>query len=308
MTDDTGVPLGRRALFGLTGLSTSTAPVNGVFHASQSLMGVTWPVAGVFYSFDTVWSSHAPELADFAAVSGRTLHLCWQPSRSTTAVLLSDILAGAYDAHLNQMLAGMAAYPYDVVCRWGHEMNGNFFVWSAAYAGPRAGCTNPAQYVAAWRYIVAKARAQAPKVKWFFCANTNDLGAYPAESYYPGDAYVDVIGFDAYNTYGNWGTPFQTWQPMYNRVIAMNPTAPVWIGETGCKEDAADPNRKAAWAPQMFAETRFARLRVVNYFDALGGADWRFQTSLAATSAFAAGYQATINPTAIADGHGVLPA
>jgi hypothetical protein len=307
MTDDTGVALGQRALFGLTGLSTSASPVNGAFHASQDLIGVTWPIAGVFYSFDTSWATHAAELRDFAAAPGRLLHVCWQPSRTTAPVLMTDIVAGHHDAHIDQILAGMNAYPYEVVCRWGHEMNGNFAVWSAAYTGVRAGCTHPDQYVAAWRYIVTRARTRAPNVRWFFCANAGDLGAYKAETYYPGDSYVDIVGFDAYNTYGSWGTPLRTWQPMYDRVVVMHPTAPVWIGETGCKEDPTDPNRKATWATQLFAETHMSRLAAVNYFDTVGGADWRFETSAASTAAFSAGFRAIASPTAIVDGHGVLP-
>lgn len=309
MTDDTGVALSQRALFGMVGLSTSSSPVNGAFHVAESLLGVAFPIAGVFYSFDTTWTTHAPELADFSGVTGRKLHVCWQPSRVGSAVLLTDIAAGVYDAHIDQMLAGMAAYTNgEVICRWGHEMNGNFNVWSAAWTGANAGCTDPSQYIAAWRYVVTKGRAQAPNVKWFFCANGGDVGAFPMESYYPGDSYVDIIGFDAYNTYSSWGTPFQTWQSPYDRVAAMHPTAPVWIGETGCKEDpAGDVNRKAVWAGQMLAETHMSRIKAVNYFDTVGGFDWRYQTSSISLAAFTSAYQSMINPTALADGHGVLP-
>lgn len=304
---DTGVPLGQRALFGVTGLSTSTAPVNGAWHTSQALIGVAWPIAGVFYSFDTVWSTHDPELEDFSGVDGRKLHVCWQPSKFNATVLLTAITSGAYDAHIDQMLAGMAAYPYDVIVRWGHEMNGNFARWSAAYTGSFAGCTDPDQYIAAWQHIVTKARSQAPDVKWFFNANGGDIGIYPVEDYYPGDSYVDIVGFDAYNTYSSWGTPFQTWQPMYDRVDALHATAPIWVGETGCKEDASNPGRKAEWVDQMFAETRFDRLEAVNYFDRSGGFDWRFETSQVSLDAFVDGYGGIVNADAIEDGFGVLP-
>lgn len=316
--DDTGVPLSQRALIGVCGASGGPAgqlPLNKTWRDSEVAAGVTWPIAGVFYSWDTVWSTHNAELADWEQRPGRVLHVCWIPAKTSGVVLLTDIVAGVWDTHINQMLAGMAAWGHRVVCRWGHEMNGNWYKWSMAYAGPNKGITNVSEYIAAWRYIVAKGRVQAPNVDWYFNANGADVGGTTMESYYPGNAWVDVIGYDAYNTYGAWMTPFQTWQPAYDRVAAMHPSAPIWIGETGCREDDADtkaggspdPNRKATWVAQMFAETHGSRLEAVNYFNTDGGHHWKFDTSVVAQTAFQTGFASMARYDALTVGHGVWP-
>lgn len=306
--DDTGIPLGHRALFGVAGISGGSNPINGSFHASEQLVGVTWPVAGVYYSFDTVWSSHQAELDEWAQEEGRILHMCWLVQRFITKVDFADILAGLHDAKIDEHLAGMAAWPGRVICRLMPEMNGNWAVYSVANTGIYRGVTSTAQWISVWQYLVAKGRTQAPNVEWFWAPNGNDVGAYTAESYYPGDTYVDWIGFDAYNSYGAWGTPYDTWAPIYDRICALNATAPVMIGETGCKEDVAVPGRKAAWIEEMFNETRFERLKIVTYFDTIGGFDWRFQTSQSALDAFTAGFDNIINEDAIDDEWGVWPA
>lgn len=318
--DDTGVPLGQRALIGVCGASGGPAgqlPLNKTWHDSETVAGVTWPVAGVFYSFDTVWSTHNAELADWEQRPGRVLHVCWLPAKTSGTVRMTDITAGVWDTHINQFLAGMAAWGHRVVCRFGHEMNGNWYKWSVAYpsTSPNKGINNVGEYIAAWRYIVTKARVQAPNVEWFFCANGGDVGGTTMEAYYPGDAYVDVVGFDSYNTYSTWQTPFQTWQPAYDRVAAMHPTAPVWIGETGCREDdtttkagaSPDPSRKANWVSQFFAETHGSRLECVNYFNTQGGHNWVFDTSAASTTAFQTGFAAIDRADALTVGHGVWP-
>ncbi len=310
--DDTGIPLGQRALWGVAGISGGSNPLNGSFHASEQLIGVTWPVAGAYYSFDTVWSTHQNELDDWFKEEDRIFHLCWMPEKYITTVPFSGILAGDLDAKIDEHLAGMAAWDGRVICRFMPEMNGNWHVWSMALSSgakfPYKGVTSIEQFIDVWQYVVDKGRIQAPNVEWLWAPNGNDVGIYTAEDYYPGDDYVDWIGFDAYNSYGDWGTPYDTWAPIYDRICALNETAPVMIGETGCKEDPAVPGRKAEWVNQMFAETRFARMKIITYFDTVGGFDWKFQTSQSSLDAFTAGFTGIINEDAIDDEWGVWPA
>ncbi len=309
--DDTGIPLGQRALWGVAGISGGSNPLNKTFHDSEALVGVSWPVAGIYYSFDTVWESHRAELDEWALQEGRILNFCWLIEKHITTVPLANIPTGAYDAHIDQMMAGMAAWPFDIACRLAPEMNGNWHVWSLATTSgakfPYKGITAISEFIAAWRYIVDKGRIQCPNVQWWFCPNGNDVGAYTAEDYYPGDDWVDLMGLDAYNSYGAWGTAYDTWAPMYDRMVALNPDVDFWIGETGCKEDPAVPGRKAEWVVDMFSETRFEKLKVVTYFDTVGGFDWKFQTSQSALDAFTEGFADIINEDAIEDGWGVWP-
>ena len=96
--------------------------------------------------------------------------------------------------------------------RWGHEMNGNWYPWDGANNGANLAATTT--FISAYRHIhdlfVA---AGATNALWVFCPNVDSV---PGDSwnqwqnYYPGDAYVDWMGFDGYN----WGTvqTTSTWQ------------------------------------------------------------------------------------------------
>ena len=102
-------------------------------------------------------------------------------------------------------------------------------------------------------------------------------GTTPVTSIWPGAGYVDVLGLDGYN----WGTGgVFAWRSFgaiyaiqYARLVALAPTLPVWVCETGSKEptenDGApiDPaHSKAAWVPrprQLAAPDARARGRAV---------------------------------------------
>jgi hypothetical protein len=113
---------------------------------------------------------------------------------------------------------------------------------------------NGAAFAAAWRNFVTVMRASGvtnAKYVVIFTAytfrRTDSLGA---NAYYPGDAYVDGIGADAYNWYTCKGQP---WTPMSTLVSglkafgAAHPTKQVMITEFGSVEDPAAPGRKAQW-------------------------------------------------------------
>lgn len=173
---------------------------------------------------------------------------------------------------------------------------------------------NAAQYIAAYRYTVDAVRARAAatgrpnNVKWFWCANQADTGTnggVPLEQFYPGNSYADYVGYDSYNTLnGGYMTPLQTLQghtnnaqaDAYARVTALHPTAPVWVGETGCV-DLGDPkdtsnnaagHSKAQWYTDLFALDLSAipRLGAAVFFDTNGSRNWVHDSSAAAWAAF----------------------
>ncbi len=309
---DTGVALSQRATFGMfvppsTPSSPNTNNINREFHAAENLLGVEIPMAGIFCSFDTTWAGYRPaspsghqwEWDDFAdATTPRTLNVCWEPKKTSGAVSMTAITSGAFDTHINQMVAGFAAYPGQVIVRWGHEMNGNWYPWSMGYAGTNKGITAVAEYIAAWKYIHAKVKAADATVKMMFCPNGEDVGGTAMEAYYPGDSWVDLLGLDSYNNYRTnpdtgWMTPYQTYQPMYDRLDALNASMDIHVGETGCIDGVAGRS-KADWITQLFAETRLSRIKAVIYFNAQGGKDWRFNTSSSAATSAATAYQSVL--------------
>lgn len=83
------------------------------------------------------------------------------------------------------------------------EHNGTWQPWSAA--------GKEADYVKCWRGFVDAFRSVSPKFRFDYCANWGQSQTV-AETAYPGDAYVDLIGFDYYDD-RQWANadPVQAW-------------------------------------------------------------------------------------------------
>ena len=80
-----------------------------------------------------------------------------------------------------------------------HEMNGDFFWWSAGHENGWASAEN---YRALWVYVFEYLTQEKGlhNLLWVFAPNAQ-LGSAvkPVTYYYPGDDYVDVVGLDYYN-------------------------------------------------------------------------------------------------------------
>ncbi len=119
----------------------------------------------------------------------------WQLYKSEWSgptISLAAIASGIYDASLRRAANLAKTLPFEVMIRFGHEMNGDWYGWGS----------QPAAYVAAWRHIVSVFRRQGTSnVKWVWSPNV-DQGSYPFARYFPGDSWVDYVALDGYN----WGT------------------------------------------------------------------------------------------------------
>jgi beta-mannanase len=71
------------------------------------------------------------------------------------------------------------------------------------------------------------------RVQWIWCPNNFDTGAVSAESYYPGNRYVDWLGLDVYNPGGGAASAAGLITPMMKRFHSLSPTKPVAIPEFG---------------------------------------------------------------------------
>ncbi len=95
-----------------------------------------------------------------------------------------------------------------IYIRLAHQMNGDWYPWSATTNGVGIGAGNTvADHVAMWRHvhdIVENIGLKNTDVQWIFCANATDsANSHPMEAYYSGDAYVNWVGIDGYNFGGN---------------------------------------------------------------------------------------------------------
>jgi beta-mannanase len=160
------------------------------------------------------------------------------------------------------------------------------YSWDGANNGADATATTT--FIAAYRHIhdlfVA---AGATNALWVFCPNVDSV---PNESwnqwqnYYPGDAYVDWMGFDGYN----WGTvqTTSTWQSFPTIAGRIYPSLatkgkPIMIPETAIAELGGD---KAAWIARILPslETMFPGVKALVWFQMNKETDWRIDSSAAA--------------------------
>ncbi len=200
---------------------------------------------------------------------------------SGPTISLSDIAAGDYDRDLRRAADLAKTLPFEVMIRFGHEMNGDWYPWSG----------KPSAYVAAWRHSVSVFRHEgADNVKWVWSPNV-EQGSYPFARYFPGDAWVDYVGLDGYN-WGTSGVGTNRWQSLsqvfaasYKHLTEMS-SKPVIICETSSSDAGGD---KAQWIRNGLLKTipqDFPRVRAVMWFDRSMEQDWRVNSSQASLEAF----------------------
>lgn len=157
-------------------------------------------------------------------------------------------------------------------------------------------------YIAAWQKWVSIFRAEGAtnaKFLWIMTAFAYRVPSSDrryAIKWYPGDAYVDGIGADAYNFFtcpgfhNNW-TSFKTLISGQKTFIAAHPNEEVWIPEFGSVVDPADANHRAQWitdAQNLLKSPGYERYDGILYFDINGRCDTRISngTDPAALAAF----------------------
>lgn len=221
---------------------------------------------------------------------GTTPMITWQLFKSGwsgSVITFPDIIAGRYDSNLRQAAQLAKGLPFEVLIRFAHEMNGDWYPWRP---GGEAGNVG-SNYVNAWRHIVSIFRQEgAANVKWVWSPNV-DYGNYPFAPYFPGDDWVDYVALDGYN-WGTGGVGVNKWQSLsevfassYAQLTQMS-TKPVMIAETSSSEAGGD---KAAWIRQGFLRAipeKFPRIAAVVWFDRDMEQDWRVNSSSTSLAAY----------------------
>jgi len=249
-----------------------------------------------------------PQLAQIEAALGRPLSVI-QTYRATSATDvayiesdLAAIFARGQVAHLNIEPAGYSATQYAapdqdplatdlaavggaiahalasapagrVIVTFGAEMNGNWTDW---------GCLSAAAYIALYRaahdaaaHALTAAGIDARRARWAYGPNsTSSANCGSAAGYYPGHAYVDLLGMSAYRT-GTESVDAAVLTPMTDLFDALALPA-AWRRarfvalQTGSRAIAGDD--RDAWIAQLVdlgtADTRVAG---AIYFDADDG-------------------------------------
>jgi len=178
------------------------------------------------------------------------------------------IAAGNYDSQYRAMFQMLIAQGFpNAYCRIGWEQNGQ--------------TTDTTGYINAYRRIVGVMRAAGTGLKAVWCVNA---GSPNPESFYPGDAYVDVVASDVYAWYAD-GTEAATLNKVLNGAGGLNWLASFAtahgkvcaLGEWGNGATAApnlglgdDPNTVDTFS--TWAHNNAAIVKYLNYFDNNAGA------------------------------------
>ncbi len=177
---------------------------------------ITWAyfsnnwIGGIFFPMDDISIIHNNGKIPFIRLMARSDFEEYGQDESYT---MQRILQGDFDTELNNWFTQAANLNYPILCEFGTEVNGNWFPWNGQYSG--AGITNqygapdypdgPERFRDAYRHIIDIANANnANNITWFYHVDVHNI---PNENwndinlYYPGDNYIDWLGFSAYGPY-----------------------------------------------------------------------------------------------------------
>jgi hypothetical protein len=194
----------------------------------------------------------------------------------------AQIAAGQGDPLITTRALAIKNFGHPVFLRYLWDMN-----LPASTLG-RSSCLSPStdnangtfsatQFIAAWQHIHAIfAQQNVTNVIWVW--SVSSAGGNPAP-YYPGDAYVDWVGVDAYDATGAGFAP--TIAPIYALTVGYH--KPIVIAETG-ESPTLQPAFFAAAGSTL--PTQFPAVNGLIYYDAVfAGANWLL--SAGGLSAFA---------------------
>ena len=273
------------------GVQTNAGPSD--FAAVDAFAAATKHAPSVL-QFSQGWASDQfdPAKLDAIAAKGMLPIVSWEPwdyrsknGPAQPAYRLAQIAGGAYDTYVRSWATGIAALPYPVVIRFGHEMNGFWYPWCEQANG-----NHPGDFVRAWRHMHDLfLAAGAHNVTWLWSPNVTYSGAAPLAGLYPGDSYVDWIGLSGY--YGTAGrTSYISFDQIFTSTLSELDTLthrPIVVTETGATNASG---QQAAWITQMFAQLpSHPQVIGVIWFEATKEIDWRIALKPAAASAFAQG-------------------
>ena len=209
----------------------------------------------------------------------------WDPSgdlKTQPEYTLKSIVDGKHDGYIKDWAVNIKKLGFGIGMRFGHEMNGNWYPWSVTENGG-----SPELYSQAWKHIHdIFAEQGASNVMWIWSVNLNrSLTDVALKPIYPGDDYVDAVGFSGYGS-----RPDELFQDTVQSTVEelRKITAkPILITETGASEDT---KVKAMWISSMFAYLKQNPDFIgVLWFNGTGRKDWKVNTTKASTFAYQAG-------------------
>ena len=265
--------------------SNKTGEISGL----ENILGTTVSTVGIYKQFGLPTNQYLIE-DDLAYIkkTGKTLLLTWEPwnpneGTSQSIDYLKEITEGKHDAYLTAFAQQVKNFANPVFLRFAHEMNGNWYPWG----------NRPSEYISAYRYLVDIFRREGiTNVKFVWSINHESVPYEPINQttkYFPGEAYVDMVGLDGYNfgtsrAGSTWRNFYEIFSPAYSFVSGVYPNKPIIIAEVASTEIGGN---KTNWINDMFISlSKMPKIREIIWFSLLKETDWRIDSSPSSSEAF----------------------
>lgn len=294
--DSTGAATIRKVALGVSVKNDRSLMALDNFTMSVGRSPALWSIWSDWGGTDRAFPGTA--FLDALRTRGVVPMIVWQPADpahyDSPSYRYDRIIAGYFDTYIRNWAQAAKAWGGRVILRFAHEMNGYWFPW-----GTEGRFDNtPPKFIKAWRHIWTIIRGPAPggvgasNVKFLWSPGSPCQRCQPYSLLYPGDKFVDYVGFTAFN----WGSP-QPWIPMAKKFthpmteLAKVSSKPVIAAETGSSRLGGD---KPAWIrigyPAVY--TKFPKIKAIVYFDldlrAVGQPNWLLTSPMAALTEYRA--------------------
>lgn len=200
---------------------------------------------------------------------GRLMFFAWESRifSSGTTLRWADIYGGKYNSTIDAVAGRIKATGTPVFMGFDHEPEDE----------PAKG--SDAEFVRAWRHVYdrfQKAGADNAVWVWTMMGWSGHYSRYAA--LYPGDSYVDWVGYDPYNFFAcngskGWKSPSTTVGGFYkwlddNRIGVGKPRL---LAEFGTNFDTANASAKQRWLAEFPAAVKaHPKIKAVIYFNSAG--------------------------------------
>lgn len=222
---------------------------------------------------------------------GAVPQIVWEPWywNLKDNIKLKDITSGKWDSYIRSWAKGVKEVGRPIFLRIMHEMNIEGYPWGVVNNDK-----NPDLYIKAFRHIVDIFKGENASNAKFVWAPMNY--SFPNESWndwvkaYPGDDYVDWVGFDGYNwgktqNWSNWQALKYLFRDQVRKAHKLWPGKPIMVAEFASTEQGGD---KAAWIKDIpnYLKTSMRDIDAIVWFDIKKETDWRINSSEKSLAAF----------------------
>jgi hypothetical protein len=237
-------------------------------------------------SLETIWNA------------GAVPCITWEPmyykNNDEIAIPYSEILKGNYDAYMLAFADQVKSWGKPLMMRFAHEMNIERYHWGTDKQG--YGPESPEIYKQMFRYVVSFfKKAGVKNILWVFCPNAESVPAVSydksaawnqIENYYPGEAYVDILGIDGYNwgttqkkaTHG-WDSQWKSFKEIFRgtheKLLYISSYKPIIIFETASVNKGGD---KTIWINDALDTAIDWNLKGIVWFQTNKELDWRINS------------------------------